>query len=178
MKENIDVYSAKVLFDLPIYIISEGQAEQVNQVAEPAKEPVKEPAQPVLSTPKLNIPAVSAPVEKKKLIEKDTILIFSSPNDPTDLDFLSKVLKAVNLHIDKTLWLVEKEIETEKIKETHIFNNVICFESSLKDISGLIKYKITDKGFKILLADNIKAIQKEDTKKKQLWAALKEMYKV
>lgn len=114
-------------------------------------------------------------------VRKTMILIKNS--DEEHLDFLSKILGAVQFDIkDVVLIGIEQNIQlslTQIIKTVDI-DKVVLFNIAPKDIGlncqlpNYFPLKINEQMF--LLADSLSQIFKNKVKKKELWTALQKMF--
>ncbi|MGK0387822.1 MAG: hypothetical protein ACI94Y_000548 [Maribacter sp.] len=113
------------------------------------------------------------------------VLLAYDVDDKDHLDFLSKILSAVQLDFDKILTLEMKGRETFKIPTTidnRKIDTVIIFGLNPKQlcINFLSTiYKIEKmKETKFLFADNLYSISTSKELKKKLWLSLKELFEV
>lgn len=111
-------------------------------------------------------------------------IIFIKSSDKDHLDFLTKILGAIQFDITKDIVLIEK-LNTEKISLINIIkkyniNKIILFNIPQKDLGlsfQLPNYrplKVNNSTF--LLADSLNQISKNKVKKKELWTALQQMF--
>ncbi|MFK7947585.1 MAG: hypothetical protein AB8G11_08350 [Saprospiraceae bacterium] len=111
-------------------------------------------------------------------------MILLKKSDEEHLEFLSKILSAVQYQITKDVVLITIEQET-KTSLTNMMKNInistiVLFDITPKDISlnyNLPKYfplKINEKT--LLLVDSLNQISKNKIKKKELWTALQKVF--
>lgn len=120
-----------------------------------------------------------------KNIAKKTLIVINS-NDKDNLDFLTKILKAIQFDITQDVILLAldkgKVVRLTDINKNVnvLMENVLLFGVSPKMLSlqfNLPKYydlKINDILF--LGADTLSTITKNQAKKKQLWLALQKIF--
>jgi len=92
---------------------------------------------------------------------------------PDEVELLTKILGSVKLKIAQVQTLSR---ETFDLTELNVFNpqSILSFGSKIKQIKN--PYQVTDwNGTKVIEADALGTF--DDTKKKQLWAALQEILK-
>jgi hypothetical protein len=113
------------------------------------------------------------------------VLLVYDIDDNDHLDFLSKILSAVQLDFDKILTLEMKGRETFKIPtiiDEIKIDTVIIFGLNPKQLCINFlntRYKIEQmKGTKFLFADNLDTISNDKELKKKLWLSLKELFEV
>lgn len=113
------------------------------------------------------------------------ILIVYTLDDKGSLDFLKKILSAVEVNINEVLSLVLKGAEIVKIPD-HYDNEkitkILVFGALSKRIclnSIVSKYKVTEiKDIKVIFADSLVEIQNNKELKKNLWLSLKDLFGV
>ncbi len=114
---------------------------------------------------------------------RQTLILINKP-DETHLDFLSKILGAIQYDITKDVLLIAIEQKTQ-INLTSILKNVdiskvILFDIAPNDVGlncrlpNYFPLEINERSF--LLADSLSQISKNKVKKKDLWIALQKMF--
>ena len=114
---------------------------------------------------------------------RQTLILINKP-DEIHLDFLSKILGAIQYDITKDVLLIAIEQKTQ-INLTSILKNVdiskiIVFDIAPNDIGlncrlpNYFPLEINERSF--LLVDSLSQISKNKVKKKDLWIALQKMF--
>lgn len=138
---------------------------------------------PIVEPPKLVVPVVpAAPVAVPlKLTQKVVVITETISNDEKAL--LSKILGAVGLSLAQ-IDLIEIEkpqhIDYQAFVNQQTTNKFISFGVGLGKLNWdlmLVPYQIrTESDIDFLLANNLGAIASDTTLKKNLWAALQQMF--
>lgn len=113
------------------------------------------------------------------------ILIVYATGDKVHLDFLNKILSAIEISMDNVLTLAIKEQETIKIQENfggQPISKILVFGILPKRIclnSIVEKYMVTEiKDTKVIFADSLEQVKNTKELKKNLWLSLKELFGV
>lgn len=122
---------------------------------------------------------------KERLVgegEKEILILISeSEATQTNLDLLSKILKAIKVDLAKDIFLLKTKptdrLNILTIRQDSKFNQIFIFAESARQIGLNItekKYQeLSWNGYKILLSDGLEKINSQDTLKRALWSVLK-----
>ncbi|MFD2521537.1 hypothetical protein [Emticicia soli] len=182
------LFNKEVIYKNPQVEVAPAK-ETIAEVKKEAKEatPVVKPT-PVLETPKVEPPKPVIPATPVvpvavplKLTQKVVVITELISNDEKTL--LSKILGAVGLSLAQ-IDLIEIEkpqhIDYQAFVAQKTTNKFISFGVGLGKLNWdlmLVPYQIkTESGIDFLLANNLGAIATDTTLKKNLWAALQQMF--
>lgn len=109
------------------------------------------------------------------------ILIPESEATQTNLDLLSKILKAIKVDLEKDVFVLKikptDRLNVQTIGRDSKFNQIFIFAENAHQLG----FNITEKkyqelawnGYRILLSDGLEKINSQDALKRALWAVLK-----
>lgn len=113
------------------------------------------------------------------------ILIVYALDDKDHLDFLNKILAAIEINANQILSLVLEGEEIVKLPEYYDSNKItkiLVFGTHPKRIcfnSIVTKYNVTEiKDMKVIFADSLDKIQSTKELKKNLWLSMKDLFGV
>jgi hypothetical protein len=146
----------------------------------PAPEPLPQPT-PRPTTPSI-LPPVQQPSRLPQLNHK-VLLLADEELDPSNLLFLEKILKAVNLNIDGVDLLNlhgAKDLNFAELLRGKYINHFITFGVPFERINLDImmdRYApVRFEGITFLMADSLPTIEADQNLKKRLWGALQRVF--
>ncbi|GAB4033615.1 hypothetical protein [Spirosoma gilvum] len=179
-------------------LATSGKSVRVEQVVieelQPAEEPVRFPTEPIAQMPEVlpdpaprpKVPPVVPPVQQKPqvpLLNHKVLLLADEELDPSNLLFLEKILKAVNLNIEGVDLLNlhgVKDLNFAELLRGKYINHFITFGVPFERINLDImmdRYSpVRFEGITFLMADSLPTIEADQNLKKRLWTALQRVF--
>lgn len=137
------------------------------------------------STQRPKIPSVMPPAQQPRLpeINQKVLLLADEELDPSNLIFLEKILKAVNLNIDGVDLLNLNGVRdvdfAEMVHGKHVHHFItfgVPFSRIHLDIAMDRYQPVRFFGITFLMADSLPTIEADQNLKKRLWAALQQVF--
>lgn len=164
--------------DTPAVVLAEATPEPVAVIATP--EPLPQPA-PRPTTPSI-LPPVQQPSRLPQL-NHNVLLLADEELDPSNLLFLEKILKAVNLNVNGVDLLNlrgAQNVDFAQLVNGKYINHFITFGVPFERINLDImmdRYApVRFEGITFLMADSLPTIEADQNLKKRLWAALQRVF--
>ena len=143
-------------------------------------EPLPEPA------PRPTTPSIFPPIQQQPRLPQlnhKVLLLADEELDPSNLLFLEKILKAVNLNIDGVDLLNLHGVQDMNFAEllrgkyiNHFITFGVPFERVNLDIMMDRYAPVRFEGITFLMADSLPTIEADQNLKKRLWAALRRVF--
>ncbi|GAB3711811.1 hypothetical protein GCM10027592_49780 [Spirosoma flavus] len=159
-----------------VVVVTEPVASIAANVPEPLPEP---PPRPV-------VPSILPPIQPKPRMPQlnhKVLLLADEELDPSNLLFLEKILKAVNLNIDGVDLLNlhgVKDVNFAELLQGKYINHFITFgvpfERLHLDIMMDRYSPVRFEGITFLMADSLPTIEADQNLKKRLWGALQRIF--
>ncbi|MFD2574077.1 hypothetical protein ACFSUS_25800 [Spirosoma soli] len=170
------IEDAEPVVETPVVILPQPQAAVVISSPEPLPQPVPRPLAPSI------LPPVQQSSRLPQLNHK-VLLLADEELDPSNLLFLEKILKAVNLNIDGVDLLNlhgVRDINFAELLRGKYINHFITFGVPFERINLDImmdRYApVRFEGITFLMADSLPTIEADQNLKKRLWAALQRVF--
>ncbi|SOD80683.1 hypothetical protein [Spirosoma fluviale] len=151
-------------------------------VATPTPEPLPK------EVPRPTTPSVIPPVQQQSRMPQlnhKVLLLADEALDPSNILFLERILKAVNLNIDGVDLLNLHGVEGMNFAEllrgkyiNHFITFGVPFERIDLDIMMDRYSPVRFEGITFLMADSLPTIEADQNLKKQLWSALKRVFQL
>lgn len=145
-----------------------------------APEPLPEPA------PRPTTPSILPPIQQQSRLPKlnhKVLVLADEELDPSNLLFLEKILKAVNLNIDGVDLLNlhgVRDVNFDELLKGKYINHFITFGVPFERINLDImmdRYSpVRFEGITFLMADSLPTIEADQALKKRLWQALQRVF--
>ncbi|GAB3990074.1 hypothetical protein GCM10028807_16450 [Spirosoma daeguense] len=165
-----ELIERKIAVSIPSIVIAQAS------VPEPLPEPAPRPV----------VPSVLPPIQPKPRMPQlnhKVLLLADEELDPSNLLFLEKILKAVNLNVDGVDLLNlhgVKDINfAELLRGKHIHHFItfgVPFERLNLDIMMDRYSPVRFEGITFLMADSLPTIEADQNLKKRLWGALQRVF--
>ncbi len=176
MEENISFF--KYIYQDDLFIIDEPKKSIIGSIADPSE------PKPV-DKPKLTIAEESKPVTFFGRNANKLLILVTEPKhdflSQTDFDFLMKIMESGLNYSKNDFALVNlANWPLKQVLEEIPYDYMLSFgtENSMLT-NGDNLYQISENnGKKTLYVDSLDTIETDVTKKKQLWSALKNMFKI
>ncbi len=150
-------------------------------VAPPESITVLPTAPPRLSTPPMRTPV--QPTARPAQLNHKVLLLADEELDPSNLLFLEKILKAVNLNIDGVDILNlngARDIDfAAMVQDKHIHHFItfgVPFSRIKLDIAMDRYHPVRFFGINFLMADSLPTIEADQNLKRRLWGALQQVF--
>ncbi|WP_020600719.1 hypothetical protein [Spirosoma panaciterrae] len=181
---ELDILSANGLSKEPVAIQpTEATASSGRFPTEPTAEAPEVLPDPI---PRPKVPQVVPPVQQKPpmpLLNHKVLLLADEELDPSNLLFLEKILKAVNLNIEGVDLLNlhgVKDLNFAELLRGKYINHFITFGVPFERINLDImmdRYSpVRFEGITFLMADSLPTIEADQNLKKRLWTALQRVF--
>lgn len=151
-------------------------------VAKAIPEPLPQPA------PRPTMPSILPPVQKQPRMPQlnhKVLLLADEELDPSNLLFLEKILKAVNLNVDGVDLLNLHGVQGMDFAEllrgkyiNHFITFGVPFERINLDIMMDRYSPVRFEGITFLMADSLPTIEADQNLKKRLWSALQRVFRL
>ncbi|QJW89632.1 hypothetical protein HNV11_09675 [Spirosoma taeanense] len=169
-----------MLVDTPVTIPMAVPAEPQPVVVTAMPEPLPQPA-PRPTTPSILPPLQQQP--RMPQLNHKVLLLADEELDPSNLLFLEKILKAVNLNVNGVDLLNlhgAKDMDFAELLKGKYINHFITFGVPFERINLDImmdRYSpVRFEGITFLMADSLPTIEADQNLKKRLWAALQRVF--
>lgn len=139
------------------------------------------------SPPRPTTPSILPPVQQPRMpqLNHKVLLLADEALDPSNLLFLEKILKAVNLNIDGVDLLNLHGVEGMDFAEllkgkyiNHFITFGVPFERINLDIMMDRYSPVRFEGITFLMADSLPTIEADQALKKRLWGALQRVFRL
>lgn len=175
-----DTVDIELGIDTPLIIDVLPTLEPVSAKATP--EPLPQPA------PRPTTPSILPPVQKQPRMPQlnhKVLLLADEELDPSNLLFLEKILKAVNLNVDGVDLLNLHGVQGMDFAEllrgkyiNHFITFGVPFERINLDIMMDRYSPVRFEGITFLMADSLPTIEADQQLKKRLWSALQRVFRL
>lgn len=174
-----DTIGIEPAVDIPPVIVVQPAPEPVAKVA---PEPLPKPA------PRPTTPSILPPIQKQPRMPQlnhKVLLLADEELDPSNLLFLEKILKAVNLNVDGVDLLNLHGVQGMDFAEllrgkyiNHFITFGVPFERINLDIMMDRYSPVRFEGITFLMADSLPTIEADQNLKKRLWSALQRVFRL
>jgi DNA polymerase III psi subunit len=164
--------------DTPALVLAEAEPEPTVVMATP--EPLPQPA------PRPTTPSILPPVQQQPRLPQlnhKVLLLADEELDPSNLLFLEKILKAVNLNVNGVDLLNLHGVQDMDFAEllrgkyiNHFITFGVPFERINLDIMMDRYAPVRFEGITFLMADSLPTIEADQNLKKRLWSALQRVF--
>ena len=164
--------------DIPPLVLLEAEPELPVVIATP--EPLPQPA------PRPTTPSILPPVQQQSRLPQlnhKVLLLADEELDPSNLLFLEKILKAVNLNVNGVDLLNLHGVQDMDFAEllkgkyiNHFITFGVPFERINLDIMMDRYAPVRFEGITFLMADSLPTIEADQNLKKRLWSALQRVF--
>jgi DNA polymerase III psi subunit len=164
--------------DIPMLVLADNEPEPVVAIAAP--EPLPQPA------PRPTTPSILPPIQQQPRLPQlnhKVLLLADEELDPSNLLFLEKILKAVNLNVDGVDLLNLHGVQNMDFAEllkgkyiNHFITFGVPFERINLDIMMDRYAPVRFEGINFLMADSLPTIEADQNLKKRLWSALQRVF--
>lgn len=173
-EENVTVAVTDLLVSQPVSVV-------VITAPEPLPQPLPRPVIPSTVPPVQQQPRL--PQQRLPQLNHKVLLVADEDLDPSNLLFLEKILKAVNLNIDGVdllnLYGVQNVDFAELLRGKYINHFItfgVPFERLNLDIMMDRYAPVRFEGITFLMADSLPTIEADVNLKKRLWGALQRVF--
>lgn len=172
--------TVEIVIDTPLAITALPTREPASAKATP--EPLPQPA-PRPTTPSILPPIQNQP--RMPQLNHKVLLLADEELDPSNLLFLEKILKAVNLNVDGVDLLNLHGVQGMDFAEllrgkyiNHFITFGVPFERINLDIMMDRYSPVRFEGITFLMADSLPTIEADQNLKKRLWSALQRVFRL
>ncbi|GAB3883930.1 hypothetical protein [Spirosoma agri] len=175
IKQSVEIVTLATQIDSPVALIPEPEPVALIATPEPLPEAAPRPTTPSITPP-------SQQVRMPQLNHK-VLLLADEELDPSNLLFLEKILKAVNLNIDGVDLLNlhgARDLDFAELVQDKKIHHFITFGVPFSRINldiAMDRYQpIRFFGITFLMADSLPTIEADQNLKKRLWGSLQRVF--